>query len=65
MTPDELREALAELGWSQAKFARLIGTHPNAVCNWATGKARVPGSAVAYLRVVLNIRDMWKGMQGG
>jgi len=58
MKSDDLKECLAEFGWSQAKFARIIQTHPNTVSKWMTGQARIPGAVKAYLELARGIRAL-------
>lgn len=52
MMPDEMHEALKELGWTQGALAARLGVHRNTVGDWVRGHTEVPGYAVEYLRVV-------------
>jgi hypothetical protein len=52
MTSDELEAALAELGITQADFARLIGVTSRAITLWVAEQRSIPGPAEAYLRVL-------------
>ncbi len=52
MTSDELKAALAELGITQADFARLIGVTSRAITLWVAEQRSIPGPAEAYLRVL-------------
>jgi DNA-binding transcriptional regulator YdaS (Cro superfamily) len=51
------KRKLSEVGWSQAKFARMAGIHPNAVSGWVTGKAKVPEWAGCILRFALALKQ--------
>ena len=52
MKSDELEAALAELGITQADFARLIGVTSRAITLWVAEQRSIPGPAEAYLRVL-------------
>jgi hypothetical protein len=52
MTSDELQAVLAELGITQADFARLIGVTSRAITLWVADQRSIPGPAEAYLRVL-------------
>jgi hypothetical protein len=52
MTSDDLEAILAELGITQADFARLIGVTPRAIALWVADERSIPGPAEAYLRVL-------------
>lgn len=52
MTPDQFRAALADLGLSQAGFARLAMVDARTVRRWCDGTRAVPGPVVALLRCV-------------
>jgi DNA-binding transcriptional regulator YiaG len=49
MTPDQFRAALADLGLSQADFARLAMVDARTVRRWCDGTRAVPGPVVALL----------------
>jgi DNA-binding transcriptional regulator YiaG len=49
MTPDQFRAALADLGLSQAGFARLAMVDARTVRRWCDGTRAVPGPVVALL----------------
>ena len=51
MTPDQFRAALADLGLSQAGFARLAMVDARTVRRWCDGTRAVPGPVVALLRM--------------
>ncbi len=53
MTPDQFRVALADLGLSQAGFARLAMVDARTVRRWCDGTRAVPGPVVALLRVMM------------
>lgn len=53
VTPKQFREALHDLGLSQAEFARLLDVSPRSVTRWASdGGEEAPGPVRAYLRVM-------------
>jgi hypothetical protein len=52
MSSEELEVVLAELGITQADFARLIGVTPRAIALWVADERSIPGPAEAYLRVL-------------
>jgi DNA-binding transcriptional regulator YiaG len=49
MTSDQFRAALADLGLSQAGFARLAMVDARTVRRWCDGTRAVPGPVVALL----------------
>jgi hypothetical protein len=49
MTPDQFRAALADLGYSQAGFARLAMVDARTVRRWCDGTRAVPGPVAALL----------------
>jgi len=53
MDAREFRGALARLGYSQAGFAGMVGASPRTGQKWALGEARIPGSVVLLLRLML------------
>jgi len=53
MTPDEYRAALKKIGYSQAKFAKLVGATPRTGQKWALGETRIPNLAAILLRLFL------------
>jgi DNA-binding transcriptional regulator YiaG len=62
MEHDEFRALLKELGISQRQFARDIDdTDVTIVNRWATGKARIPGAASAYLRLRVKLHRISRG----
>jgi len=54
LTAAELRAALETLGKSQGDLMRELSVRPETVNRWATGKVPVPGTAAAYLNLLLN-----------
>lgn len=52
MTGPTLKPTLEKLGLRQTDFARLLDVSARTVNLWATGVQPVPGSVVAYLRVL-------------
>lgn len=60
--PSDIRAELEALGWSQTQFADRIGVHQNTVSKWMTGKAEMPGPAVAYLALAATITRLAKNL---
>lgn len=52
MTSGELAAVLADLGITQADFARLVGVTSRAITLWVAEQRSIPGPAEAYLRVL-------------
>lgn len=55
MTGIEFKEAIKNLGLTQREFARETGMSMSAVNEWATGRAKVPQIAAAYIRLRLEV----------
>ena len=55
LSPEQLADALAQLGWKQADFAHRTGVTAATVSAWATGKAPAPLWASAYLGAMLDL----------
>jgi DNA-binding transcriptional regulator YiaG len=51
MTAEEFREGLQAIGYSQQRFAALIGATPRTGQKWALGETRIPGSVAILLRL--------------
>ena len=62
MRPSDIKAELAALGWSQASFADRIGVHQNTVSKWLTGKAQMPGPAIAYLILAAKVTGLARGI---
>lgn len=54
MTKDEMRDILAELGWTQNELARRLKVRSSTVSQWPEDK--IPGPAAAYLRLRVNAK---------
>ena len=52
MTPSDFRAALADLGLSQAGFARIAQVNPRTVRRWGDGTRAVPGPVVALMKMM-------------
>ena len=52
MTPNQFRAALADLGLSQAGFARLSLVDARTVRRWCEGSRAIPGPVVALLALL-------------
>ena len=53
MTGAEYRSALATLGLSHERAARVVGVHPLTSHRWATGEHRVHETAARFLRFLI------------
>ena len=51
MTSDELRQALAALGWTQREAAHRLQVAPRLMRYWAAGDERYPIPTVAVLAI--------------
>ena len=49
MTPNELRAALTELGWSAPHLARVLGVGEKTPTNWLLGRAKVPDDVASWV----------------
>lgn len=58
MTPDELAQALADLGWRQADLARKAGLNKDTPTRWMNGKTEIPLWVRSYLGAMLEIRRL-------
>jgi len=56
MTGEEMKQALAALGWKQADLARKMGAHRNTVSGWAADGA--PLWVSEYLGALLGIKGL-------
>jgi DNA-binding transcriptional regulator YiaG len=59
MTPDQFRVALADLGLSQAGFARLAMVDARTARRWCDGTRAVPGPVVVLLQILM-VTDEWR-----
>ena len=53
MTPDEYREALAQLELSQAAAARLLDVNALTSRRWACGERDIPPRAIRFLQYLI------------
>ena len=53
MTPAEYRDALAQLQWSQAAAARLLGVNARTSRRWACGERDIPPPAIRFLQYLI------------
>lgn len=51
----EFKKSLKKLGISQRKFAEETGMSVSAINEWATGRAKLPPIAEAYVRLRLKV----------
>jgi DNA-binding transcriptional regulator YiaG len=52
MTPTELKQLRALLGWSQARLAHELGVSRNTVARWELGMYKVPGPVARLIRML-------------
>ena len=57
MTPQELRDALEELGLNQSEAARRLGVEQSTMYRWVSGERKVPSSVEAAL-------EAWRWLKG-
>lgn len=53
MSPEEFRAGLADIGYSQQRFAELVGASGRTGQKWALGEARIPNSVAILLRLFM------------
>jgi len=58
MKPEKFKDALVQLGMSQAEFARRTGVDATTVSRWMQGHSPLPKMAVEYIRVLLLAKEM-------
>jgi transcriptional regulator with XRE-family HTH domain len=58
MNPDELRDALAELGWKQSDFCAKAGIERNTSSRWINGHNPIPAWVPAFLGAMLEIKRL-------
>lgn len=58
MTPEQFRDALAHLDWSQTDFAERAGLTRTTVSRWATGVAPPPPWASAWLETLNDLATL-------
>lgn len=58
MKPEKFKDALSQLGWSQAEFARRTGVDATTISRWMQGHSPLPAWAVEYMRVLLLAKEM-------
>lgn len=58
LTPAAFSEALRDLGWRQADFARAVGCDMKTPSRWATGEGPIPLWVGAHLRLLLEVRRL-------
>ena len=62
MTPEEMRAALADLGWSQADLARRLSEKSDepvaatTIWRYVSGRSKIPAGLAAYLRLAVRAR---------
>ena len=58
MKPEKFKDALSQLGMSQAKFAERMGIDATTVSRWMQGHTPLPQWAVEYIRVLLLAKEI-------
>jgi transcriptional regulator with XRE-family HTH domain len=64
MSAEEYRQLLEETGYSQQRFAVLVGTNKRTGQKWALGESRIPGCVALLLRL-LQLRPEMKTVVEG
>lgn len=57
MQPDELREHLKTLNWTQAELAEQVGVSLRAVSHWVNGTRPCEGPAPRLIRVLVALHN--------
>lgn len=52
LSPEALARAFRRLRWDTAEAGRRLYTDPRTIRRWLTGRARVPGPAIAALELL-------------
>ncbi len=53
-----ITKLMESTGLSASDLAKRVDVHPNTVTNWRTGKTEVPGAVIAYLTLLLRIKQI-------
>ena len=64
MTPEQLSESLAQLGMTQADYARLIDVSQKTVWMWVSGRTAVPKLAAEHLNLLLAFDELHRRCMG-
>lgn len=64
MTPEQLSQALAQLGMTQADYARLIDVSQKTVWMWVSGRTPVPKLASEHLNLLLAVSHLHSQAMG-
>lgn len=64
MTPDQLSQSLAQLGMTQADYARLIDVSQKTVWMWVSGRTAVPKLASEHLNLLLAFDNLHRQAMG-
>jgi DNA-binding transcriptional regulator YiaG len=57
MSPDDLKDMLARLGFSQSGAARILGVDSRTVRRWIAGDRDIPAPAVVFFRLLDEFPD--------
>jgi len=60
MTPDELRDILAQLDLTAAEAAAILGVNRATVASWSIGRRPLSGPAALLLRLMSEARSIIK-----
>ena len=58
MTPQQLAEALKELGWKQSDFWRKAGLNKDTPSRWLSGVTPIPDWVPAYLGAMVDLKRL-------
>lgn len=64
MTPEQLSQSLAQLGMTQADYARLIDVSQKTVWMWVSGRTAVPKLASEHLNLLLAFDHLHRQAMG-
>lgn len=64
MTPAQFSQALADLGLTQADYARLIDVSQKTIWTWTSGRTAVPKLASEHLGVLLALQGIHRRFLG-
>jgi len=64
VTPEQLSQSLAQLGMTQADYARLIDVSQKTVWMWVSGRTAVPKLASEHLGLLLAFDNLHRQAMG-
>lgn len=55
---EKLKTSLAELNWTQSRFAKTTGYNVNTITRWVVGHTEVPVIVLKYLDALIRIQHL-------